>query len=161
MKLTLQTTSVTNKVRCFTFLEMLVVIIIIGIITAVSTPQFRKTFDNLALENFVKDIYYLIRYLQASAIQEAGVYYLNINKDKAEFRGLYKEGAEFKTPEGRLGKVYKAPAGVTISLEPPEKTGVYFFPDGSIEKVTIILENLHKKQFSLVARGLSSGIEVK
>ena len=149
------------KIKALTFIELLLVIIIIGILTGVSIPQLRKAFDNFALENFAKDIYYLSRYLQGSAIAGGKIYYLNINKDKGEFQATYKEENEFKNIQGRFGKIYKALDGIIVSLEPSERTGVYFYPDGSMDKIRITLENQYKKQLSIITKGVAGEIQIQ
>lgn len=154
-------TFVTNKRWAFTFIELLIVIIIIATLTAISIPNFRKTFDNLELENFVKDIYYLARYLQASSAAENRIYYLEINRENAEFQAKYLEGNELKAIAGRFGKIYKAPKEVVLTIEPADLTGVYFYPDASSDKISITLKNKHNKQISLIAKGITSEIQIK
>lgn len=154
---------VTNRPKAITFVELLIVIIIIGILASASIPKFKKTFDNLELEKFVKDIYYLSRYLQGSAIGQGKIYCLKIDKDKVEFQATYKEDEdnEFKNFPGRFGKIYKAPLGIIISIDPPDATGTYFYPDGSVDKITITLVNQHKTEVSLIIKGAAGEIQIK
>jgi len=69
----------------FTLIELLVIAAIIAILVSVSLPQVRKTLDNFQTEAFVKDIFYLSRYVQGTAAGESKVYCLNINKVNGEF----------------------------------------------------------------------------
>ena len=151
----------TTRPRAITFVELLIVIIIVGILTGVSVPGFKKTFDNLELENFVKDIYYLSRYLQGGAIGQGKIYCLKIDKDKGEFQATYRQDSEFKNLGGRFGKIYKAPAGITVSVNPPDATGTYFYPDGSVDKITITFVNQHKTEVSLIIKGAAGEIQIK
>lgn len=144
-----------------TFIELLLVVVIISILVTLSIPQFRKTFDNLELESFVKDIYYLSRYLQASSISQAKIHCLNINLQEAKLWANYKEENELKQIEGKLGKIFAAPPGIIISLDPADKTSVYFYPDGNIDKITITFENKYKKQVSLVTQGVTGDIKIQ
>jgi type II secretory pathway pseudopilin PulG len=151
----------TNKQKSFTFIELLVIIIIIGILAGVSMPRFRSTFENLELENFVKNIFYLSQFLQSSSIGEGRIYYLGVDKSKKELQAKYRDKDELKNFSGKFGKVYTAPAGITMSSEPIDKSGTYFYPDGSIDKITLYFENKYKMKFSLIFKGAAGGIQIQ
>ncbi|OGX40261.1 MAG: hypothetical protein A2984_01355 [Omnitrophica WOR_2 bacterium RIFCSPLOWO2_01_FULL_41_12] len=139
-------TSATGK-QAVTFIELLLVIVIIGALAAVSIPQLKKTFDNFGLENFVKDMYYLSRYLQANAVNQGKIYVLNIEPATGEFQAN--------------GKLYKAPKDILIFIEPADKTSIYFYPDAVTDKTTITFENRYKKQVSLILKGISGDIQIQ
>lgn len=147
--------------QAVTFIELLLVIVIIGSLTALSIPQLRKTFDNFALENFVQDIYYLSRALQANAVSTGKIYVLNILAATGEFQAAYKEKQGFKNLEGRFGRLYKAPKDTLILIEPADKTKIYFYPDAVTDKTTITFENKYKKQISLILKGISGDIQIQ
>lgn len=156
---------VMRRLGAVTFIELLVVIIIIGILASVSIPNFRKTLDNLVLENFVKDIYYLTRYLQTSAISQGNIHCLNINKEKTpvEFWATYQSENErgekaFRAVIGKFGKIHQAPEDVVISAD---KTDIYFYPDGSINETTINFENRYNHKISLIIKGASGVIKIE
>lgn len=150
----------------FTFIELLIVIIITGILTAVSIPQFRKVHDNFELENFVKNMDYLSRYIQESAIFHGKVYCLNINQDEEgiNFYTTYQEETEFKRIEEKSKKLYEcsAPQGIIIdSIDPTDEKTIFFFPDGSSDKITITFKNKQGKKLSLIIRGISGEIKIQ
>lgn len=154
-----------RKKRALTFIELIIVIAIIGVLSITAVPKFKTTFDNLELESFVKDIYYLSRYLQASAVNKRQIYYLSIDKEKGEFQARLKPDAgtedEFKNIEGRFGRIYKLPQKVNISVDPPEKAGIYFYPDSSIEGIKITFENEQKKDICLIIKGVTGDIQIQ
>jgi type II secretory pathway pseudopilin PulG len=129
-----------------TFIELLLVIIIIGILLGVSMPNLRITLDNFALENFVKDIYSFSLYLQSSAISQARPHCLNIDQGEGVIRDSYKS--------------YKIPAGVEVLLEPADKNKICFYPDGAADKASIKFTNRQRKELSLVIQGGWGGIKM-
>jgi len=163
MKASQRTISVTNKVRTrgLTFIEVLIVVIIIGVLSGSTVPQFRKTFDNFELDNFAKNIFYLCKNLQGTAINEGLIYRLDIDVSKGEFQAVFNDMGEYKKPSSALGRIYRAPQDTTVSIDPPERTAVYFYPDGSVDQVELLLANRHKKQITLTIKGAAGAIEIK
>ncbi len=155
-----------NNFRCkgFTFIEILFVILIIGVMSTLAIPQLRKSFDSLELESFTKNIYYLAQYLQGSSISQGKVYRLDIDPDQGSFSATCKTGAEFKAVEGKFGKPYKAPVNVTISLENKSaisENNVYFYPDGSSSDADITFEGKGGNKLILIINGVSGGMQIK
>jgi Tfp pilus assembly protein FimT len=147
----------------FTFVELLIITIVIGILISVGIPRFSSTFDNFRLQGFSKDIFYLARFLQASAISQGKIYYLNVDKEKQELTATCKDkdSDEWQKAPGRFGRVYKAPGNIDVKVEPEDKSGIYFYPDGSSDKVSIIFTDQYKRQVSLIAKGGVSGIKIQ
>lgn len=144
-----------------TFVELLVVIIIIAILAGVSIPQLRKTLDNFELDNFAKNIYYLCHYLQASAISQGTIYGLNISPGNRVLNARYKDqNQEFQKLEGRFRKEYNLPARVII-LNPTEDKTLYFYPDGSTSEIEITFKNNYGHKVSLTAKGASGGVKIE
>jgi prepilin-type N-terminal cleavage/methylation domain-containing protein len=154
--------------KAFTFIEILIVILIISTLAVLAAPQFRNTFNTLALNSFVKDIYYLAQYLKESAVSKGVIYCLNIETDKEEpqiyatWRSKDASGESWLRLQGRFAKTYKAPKGVAIfSITPVDKKNIYFYPDGSCDSVAIVFANKSKQQISLIIRGASGAIQIK
>lgn len=146
------------KTRCaVTFIELLIVITIIGVLVGVSIPKFRNAISDFQLENFAKDIYYLSRHIQTSSATQEKVFYLGFNFDN-ESRSLQAfsvtaEGQLDRAP-GRFGELYRLPRDISVSSqEPPEKKGIYFYPDFSIDSVTLCFQGRSEKKVCLVTEG--------
>jgi type II secretory pathway pseudopilin PulG len=153
-----------NLRPAITFVELLIVIIIIGILSAVSIPNFKKSFEKFALDSFVKDLYCLNCYLKQSAISQGKIYCLNISRDSKppQLYATYKKNDGFERMKGRFGKLYKLPKEVNIfSIEPQDRLNIYFYPDGSVDNVTFIFKNKFKEEASLSIKGANGVIQIK
>src|SRR3989338_6875504 len=154
-------TSRTGK-RSFTFIELLIVILIIAILSAISIPRLRNAFYGFRLEGFAKDVYYLSLYLQGSAAAKGKIYCLNISPDQRNFRATQKKEDvaadenkdEFEAVKGNYGKLLEAPAGVVVSIEPHPAGELYFYPDASMDKsLNIIFTDPYNKKITLAIKG--------
>lgn len=143
----------------WTFIELLIVIAIIGVLTGIAVPQIRKTYDNFQQETFAKDLFYLVRYLQDCSISVGKIYCLNIDLDNAEFQAVYKKEDNFLNLSGKFGKKYKLPSGIELTIDPVEKRQVYFYPDGSIDKISIVFINRLGKKAVITIQGFRSSID--
>lgn len=154
-----------TKHRGVTFIELLIVIAIIGIIAGITLPNFKKTYSNFELDSFVKDISYLVRYLQSNSISSSRICRMDIEQinERLQFKGLAQgEFGEFDTIKGRHSKGYESPAGITIfSIEPAERSSIFFYPDGTLDKTDIVFKNKYGKETKLVLKGSGTSIEIK
>ena len=155
-----------KKHKGFTFIELLIVIAIIGILSGVVIPNLKVTHSNFRLDSFVKDIYYLTKYLQISAISYGRIYRLDIVQaqgDRAIFLAKYKnKNAEFVPVEKRFAKEYKLPQDAEIfSIEPADRTSIFFYPEGSMDNTTIVFKNQFGKEISLILKRTGTTMQIK
>lgn len=111
-----------NNLEGFTLLEILLVVVIVAIVVTIATPQFRKTLTTVHLVNTTQDIAQFMRFLRVRAHTEKKVYQLKFDLAGARY---------FNQNETR-----NIPSGVNIALT---QNPISFYPDGSIDKVTIFL----------------------
>jgi type II secretory pathway pseudopilin PulG len=143
-------TSAFSAKRGLTFIEILFVIILTGILIGVSIPRFRKSFDSLELNSFSRELQSFMNYLSERAIVDGEPIYLYFEVDKK--LAWAKSGQE----EGKL-KTIKIPEEIELGLE---KGAVAFYPDGKIDKVTITLTNRSNKEVTLTTKGIASGVKI-
>jgi len=148
------------KKRGFTLIELMLVVIIMGILTAVGVPRFKKTYDRFEFENFSRNIYYLIQYLQNSAIAEKKIYYLNIDQDKAEFAASCLENGEVTALKGRFSKIIKAPEAIQVNVE-PEAEYICFFPNGKIDSLSIVFTDRFEKKIIINTKNINNDIQIQ
>ena len=138
--------------RAFTFIELLFIVIIIAVLVAVSFPNLRKSFNNIELNSFSREFEAVINYLKQRSIVDITMIHLNIDNEKKEYYAVKAESSErFKT--------YRIPDGIRIEMEGNEK--IAFYPDGSIEKVTIRLINSDNQEVVLTTKGVYGGVKVQ
>lgn len=141
--------------RGFTFIELILVVLILAALVGISVPRFKKTFDNLQLNNFASELQGQLAYWQERAIVEKKPITLKIDSEKKEY-SLYITGAEAAL------KSYTVPSGITLQAEPAEIT---FYPDGSIKhgdagKTNISLSNPGEEKITLTTEGVFSGFKI-
>jgi type II secretion system protein H len=144
----------------FTLIELMLVVIIMGILTLVAVPLFKKTYDRFEFENFSKSIYYLIQYLQNSAIVEKKIYYLNIDVERAEFVARCLENGEKVALKGRFTKVFKAPEASKVNIE-PEAEYICFLPNGKIDDLSIIFTDRFEKKIIINTKNINNDIQIQ
>lgn len=154
-----------KKSKSFTFVELLIVIVIIGVLSGMVIPNFKITHNNFELDSFVKDIYYLAKYLQVSAISYSRIYRLDIveETDKTLFSAKYKnKDGEFVPLDGKFKKPHKIPHDIEIySIEPADRTGIFFYPDASMNNTTIVFKNKSGKEMTLIFKETGTAIQIK
>ncbi len=148
------------KKRGFTLIELMLVVIITGILTAAAVPRFKKTYERFEFENFSKNIYYLIQYLQNSAIVEKKIYYLNIDKEKGEFAARRLENGEATALKGRFAKVFKASEASKVDIE-PEAEYICFFPNGKIDDLSIIFTDRFGEKIIIDTKSINNDIQIQ
>ena len=144
--------------RSFTFIELLIVIAIISTFSLLTFPRIKNTLNRFQLDNFARNIYYLCLYLQDTAARQGSVYCLNIDRNSGQVRGVSTDSTLLHSLDGRFGKVYHAPTGVTVASE---KTGVCFYPDASADDINIIFEDTAENKVILTILGATGEIKIE
>lgn len=149
-----------NK-SAFTLLELLLVVIIIGILTALSIPLFKNSFTDLQLSNASYNLLHLMRYAQERSIVERIKYQLNFNPELNQYwltnePDPLKAGQYSRLAEKR-GKTVFLPTGIKVEAE---NLLINFYPDGKIDAAFIYLSNQKEKYFTIKSRGPSGYLEI-
>ena len=70
----------------FTMVEVIIVLLILGIISAVAVPSIKSSLDEIKLDGAAREIISAIYYAQSSAIKEGEDYKVNFNKVQERFK---------------------------------------------------------------------------
>lgn len=129
--------------NAFTLIEILLVVIIIGIISALAAPNFSKGYFRFELNKTADDLLNCSRWAQAMAISQERTYALFFSHDhrsyalarlKTEDTSVDQEN--FEPVNGSLGRMHPIPE--TVSLD-TKNDRIEFYPDGTIDPVKIKL----------------------
>ncbi len=126
------------KEKGLTFIELILVISILSILTAISTPLFRHTFDNLQVRNLCRDISKLSRYAQERAIMEQVVHRINFDINSKEYWvSIAKDPLnpeKFTTLNNKLGRKRRFSPNILLECTKPYTV---FYQDGRADELTI------------------------
>lgn len=135
--------------RAFTFLELLLVILLIGILVATSVPNLRKNFDTVKLNSFSGQLQAFMNYLHERSIVEQQVIYLNFDREKRQFKANMKDSPVFL-------KILTVPEDISIETQDQ----VLFYPDGQIDGVTISIIGKNDQKINLTTKGVFGGTKI-
>ena len=126
----------------FTLLELLVVLVLIGALSAVAFPSIGRGMAALKLKASSREIVATLRLARSLATKEQKVYWVGFNRDKNEI--------ELASDDLQFQKSFALPEGVSIKKvsllgDPGNKTrenSYYFFsPNGMTEAFEVLIEN--------------------
>jgi len=137
--------------RSFTFIELIFVVLILGIIVAVSVPAFRHNISNLELDGATRSLQAFMNYLREYSIVQRRIVALTVDNENKEYWSYYKdETARIKT----------FTFSQNINIESGQEE-IFFYPDGSIDKVTLSLINKEGDSTVLTTKGVFKGVKVQ
>ena len=128
----------------FTLLELVLVTAIILTLVALSTPFFRRTYEDLKLTSSAKTIAYTANFLRERAVFERRDYRLIIDVDNRLCR-IYAEDEEdntFRPLKERWGRSFKIPDGIEVKADRDTSD---FSPDGNTDFAAVYLTNKENK----------------
>jgi general secretion pathway protein H len=143
--------------RGFTLLELLVVLVLISILSALVAPRVGNSIRNMTLTAAAQKMAASLRYARSRAVSEKVTYIAQLNFKKASLSILTAQesaganGGKLSVDgeeKGSRPKVYDLPGGVQLakakSGEDEADSGlfqIFFFPNGSTSGGWIVLRN--------------------
>lgn len=147
----------------FTLIELVLVILLVSIITALSTPLFRRTFSDLTIKNASFDMSKMINYTQEMAIIDRVTYKLNLSFEKKSYwitkETSSEKGTIYKRIKGRFGKAFFLPRGYSLKSGKKE---LMFYPDGRSDEAKIrIRDEKSRNERIIEVKGFGGRVTVK
>jgi prepilin-type N-terminal cleavage/methylation domain-containing protein len=128
--------------NAFTLIEILLVVIIIGIVTALSVPNFSKGFSRFQLKKTADDLLSVSRWAQAMAIGQERIYALTFTDDHRSYELVRSVNETFEPVNGSLGRMHPIPDSIDLDTQ---NDNIEFYPDGTIDPATIQLKSPGQK----------------
>ena len=135
----------------FTLIEILFVVIILSILIGFSMPQLKKTYENLELNNFARELQSYMNYLCEQAIVTGETIYLTIDNGNKKY---------WASVTGDKNRLKTATIPDDIKLETQQKQ-IAFYPDASIDKVIIKVSNASNQYLSLTTKGVFGSVKIQ
>ena len=168
----------------FTLIEIMLVVIIVGIILAISAPNFSKGYSRFQINKTADDLLDVSRWAQAMAIGQQRIYALSFSQNRRYYNLVFvkdplqneaagsidetNDHVSFEPVKGNLGRMHKIPDAIHLVMTQPygsRGTGdidhIEFFPDGTLGSATIQLNSSDQKaELSTTAvRGMMTKVD--
>jgi len=134
-----------------TFVELFLVLLIVGIFVSLSLPQFRQRYDELRFTSFSRELQDFMNYLHQRSIVERKVIAFHIDKSARQYYGDY---------QGERIKSGSIPDNVEIDSD-VQGGHVYFYPNGDIDPVSIKISGPDDKFIILTSKGVFGGVKIR
>lgn len=135
----------------FTLIEILFVVIILSILIGFSIPQLKNTYKNLELNSFAREMQSYMNYLSEQAVVTQEAISLSIDKDNKKYWATLMD-------EKNVLKTVTIPDGIKLEISQKE---ILFYPDGSIDEVTIKLSNSLNQYVNLTTKGVFGSVKIQ
>lgn len=131
-----------------TFIEILIAVVILVILASGAMPNLRTAITNVQLDTSAQQLQAFMDYLRQRSIIDGKVVILNI--DGNEFL------AKFREQDAALRK-YSVPGQIKTESDKPE---VFFYPDGRIDAVEIVMTAKNNYRRVLTTKGIYGAVKL-
>lgn len=135
----------------FTFIELVLVVAIIGVLVGVSIPNLKVKYYDIMLHNSSRQMQAFMNYLSQRSVAQGEAICLAIDKEKNEY------SARLKAQENSF-KTQHLPRHIAIESDKEE---ICFYPDGKITGVDIKLSIAAGMSISLTTKGVLGGVKMR
>ena len=156
----------------FSLFELLVVMLIIGLMSALVMPRMAATLPGVQLKSSARAVAASLRYARSKAVYESTPYIALFDNTQKLLAVESIENAidvtelnSFREILNRsdLQSVYEFPSGIEFSFlnhDDPDLFPVLFFPRGDSTGGKIVLQNLRRKQYTITVDTITGRVEI-
>lgn len=140
-----------HKARGFTLLEMLVVLVLIGILAAVSVPSIARSFSAHSVDREARKIHTQLVDARAQAVATQRPHRFKLASD-GTFQVEYDNGVTWVLDEA----VRELSTGVSISIDGASSGEILFQTHGRVEDPAVVKieDSEHERKILVLAAGL-------
>lgn len=143
----------------FTFIELLVVTVVVGIAVAVAVPRLGKGFSRLQLQAAGRNTMSLLRYVRQRSITHGTVCCAHYDASGHSLRVSYRsEGELLLLPENETGSRYRLAATLRLVMQPEI---ICFYPDGTSDAGLLRVRNKDGELISLALNALTGEVTLE
>ena len=143
--------------KCFTLLELILVIAIISILAGLSLPHFRNQLDKFKIENFTRSLYLLLDHAKTYAVFYSTNARVDIEPDRKEINIKKKEDQDYKAIEERFSRL-TLPYSTTVETK---DISVIFYPDGTCSEFLWDIVHKGRKLYMIKSSGFNGKLEIE
>ncbi len=134
----------------FTYIELLIVLVILSIVLSSSVPLFSRTFSRLQLEVFSYKVAKLLDFARNRAVISGDAMQVHFNTRDRKYRLLQAQGdplnGPFEPVAGRVGLTQIVPDAIVVSSSQPNVT---FYPNGAADAFQLFIYDKKRNGYKL------------
>ncbi len=159
--------------RGFTLLEVIVVLILFALSTALVIPSLSRFSKGIALKGCAKKVSAILRYCRSEAVNRGKIYQILFDSESQEVKvqsmpWMEEEGSEEKKEEKVPEKRYSLPDPVHIkevkvdsTRYPSDLPAIEFYPNGGSNGGSILLDSPGRKGYRININFLTGMVEIE
>ena len=149
----------TRNTAGFTLLEMLVVLVLVAVITAVAVPAAGGAIQTLRLQSAARHLAAALRLARGRAIRQQEIHLVSLDREQGRVTvasGDLEFQRSFRLPQGvRLQEAVLLDGTPPPPGRPPEQTDFFFAPNGLSQALEIRLVNARGRSLTVVQEAFS------
>ncbi len=157
----------------FSFIELMVVLIILGLSISLITPSLSRMLRTVELKSATKKVAGILRYCRSEAVNKGQVVQVLFDSNLREVQVQSMESKEVLSEEeskkgGLPKKSYSLPEGIRIrkvdlasSQSPSDSPSIEFYPNGGSNGGSILLDGEDRSRFNIEVHFLTGMVKVE
>lgn len=142
------------RLRAFTLLELILVMIILCTVLAMAAPSLRGFFSSRQLNDFSEQIIIMTRYAKVHSVFDGNYYRISFDPGEGIYWMSSLNGSQYERLENNFGKYYQIPSEIEMDFDKIEgENGIYYLtfnPRGYSSESRIRLEDNQENILEIV-----------